>query len=66
MKTNITQLFWSAILTIQLVGAVAWNYIPSMRPEGVSAGDAAIILSVTLVGVAILATNEARSHGSKH
>ena len=62
MKTTITQLFWSTIVTIQLFGAVVWNYIPSMRPDGVTNGDAAIILSITLIGVALLATAEARSH----
>ena len=66
MKTNITQLFWSVILTIQLIGAVLWNYVPSTRPDNVTSGDAAIILAIALVGVALLATSEARSHAPKN
>ena len=66
MKTSITQLFWSTILTIQLIGAMAWNYLPSMRPDGVTQGDAGIILVISLVGVALLATTEARSHVAKN
>ena len=65
MKTTITHLFWSIILTLNLINALAWNYIPQTRPEGVTRGDAAIILAIAIVGMAILATTEARQHAPK-
>ena len=65
MKTTITHLFWSVVLTINFINATLWNYAPQTRPDDVTRGDAAIILAIALVGMALVATMEARCHVPK-
>lgn len=47
------EIVWFAVLVLNLALAILWVSIASMRPEGVTRGEAYIFEAIVLVGCAL-------------
>lgn len=63
-RGQIGVIIWGIILTLNLITATAWKLSPSMRPEGMSRGEAEIIWAIFIIGCALFVLLERKLYAN--